>query len=285
MTPRRAILELLFADIFWGFAFVAVPLAQKSWDSSQIAFIRFMIPTVIGLGLGYFFRDWRLTKPELRLGLAPGFFFAATIYTQTIGLEYTTPSKCSFITVMYVIFVPLLETFLHRRRLSIVFWLAILGALLGLALLFNLQWSSWNTGDTITFASSLFATWHIHQVGLASRKCKHPFLFNLAQCFWAGIFLLPLAMMSHKPLVPATIEWSALFGLAMITFGATTIAFSIQARTQPYLSLSTSSVIFLLESPIAMFFSWLLLNEMISGIQIQGALIILLSCIVAVRNT
>jgi drug/metabolite transporter (DMT)-like permease len=285
MTKRRAVIELLFADLFWGFSFVAVPMAQRSWDSSQIAFLRFAIPAILGITIGYLLKRGQLSKIDFRHGLAPGFFFAATIYTQTIGLEYTTPSKSSFITVLYVIFVPLLETYLHRKRLTWTFWLAIAGALLGLALLFNLEWSSWNTGDTITFACALFATWHIHQVSLVSRRFRHPFLFNLSQCFWAAVFLLPLALMSHHPLLPSSFNLSALFGLGMITFGATTIAFSIQARAQPYLSLSTSSVIFLLESPLAMFFSWWLLNETIAPLQLVGALVILLSCSIAVRQS
>jgi len=282
MTKSRAVTELLIADIFWGMAFVAVPFAQKSWDSSQISFIRFFIPAVIGLFLGIFFKTWRLKLEELRMGLIPGFFFAATVYSQTIGLEYTTPSRSGFVTVLYVIFVPLLETYMHKKRLPLLFWFSILGALVGMSFLLNLDWEEWNIGDTITFSCALFSTWHIYQVGLLGKKFKHPILFNLSQCLWASLFLFPFALMSHRAFIPPTLSSEALIGMCVITFGATMIAFSIQARVQAFLSASISSILFLLEAPIAMFFSWLLLAEVLSLVQLLGALIILISCIGAI---
>ncbi len=282
MSKRQAVFELLIADLFWGAAFVAVPFAQKSWDSAQISLIRFFIPVVIGGTMGFFFRKWRLSREEIRMGLAPGFFFAAVIYLQTMGLEYTTPSRSGFITVLYVIFVPLLETYLHKKKLPVLFWISIVGALAGMGFLLNLNWSEWNRGDTLTFACALFAAWHIYQVGLLGKRFKTPFLFNLSQCFWAALFLFPFALMSHKPMIPTVFRADALIGLSLITFGATMIAFSLQVRVQAFLSASMSSILFLFEAPFAMLFSWFLLGESISGNQLLGAALILVSCAIAI---
>jgi len=282
MTKQRAVVELLIADLFWGGAFVAVPFAQKSWDSSQISFIRFLIPVIMGLILGMFLKSWKLSREEIRMGLIPGFFFAAVVYSQTIGLEYTTPSRSGFVTVLYIIFVPLLETYMNKKKLPPLFWFSILGALVGMGFLLNLNWSEWNIGDTITFSSSLFSTWHIYQVGLLGKRFKHPILFNLSQCLWAAIFLFPFALMSHKSFIPSTINIDAIIAMSIITFGATMIAFSIQARVQAFLSASISSILFLLEAPIAMFFSWMLLSEPISPSQLFGAFLILVSCVGAI---
>lgn len=282
MSKKQAVVELLIADIFWGSAFVAVPFAQKSWDSAQISFLRFLIPVILGLLLGFFFKSWKMSREEIRMGLIPGFFFAATIYSQTIGLEYTTPSRSGFVTVLYIIFVPLLETYMNKKRLHALFWFAIVGALVGMGFLLNLDWSEWNRGDTITLFSALFSTWHIYQVGLLGRRFKHPILFNLSQCLWAAIFLFPFAMMSHQPFIPPNLNDEALLGMGVITFGATMIAFSIQARVQAFLSASMSSILFLLEAPIAMFFSWWLLSEVIAVNQLLGALLILISCLGAI---
>jgi drug/metabolite transporter (DMT)-like permease len=285
MSKNRAILELLIADLLWGFAFVAVPMAQKTWDSSQISFIRFAVPVALSLIVGLFLKQWRMNRTEWKLGLIPGFCFAATIYTQTIGLEYTTPSKSSFITVLYVVFVPILETYLHRKKLSWPFWIALLSALFGLALLFNLEWTNWNFGDTITLLCALFATWHIHQVGVVGRRYRSPIIFNVSQCFWACVLLIPFTLATQRPWIPEEWNREALFGMMMITFGATGIAFTIQVRVQKYLSLSTSAMLFLLESPIAMFFSWLIIKEPITGLQLTGALILLIALGFAVKHS
>lgn len=285
MTKKRAVIELLIADVFWGAAFVAAPIAQRVWESSQISFIRFFIPSIIGLLFGLAYKKWRLNKDEFRMGLVPGFFFAATIYVQTIGLETTTPSRSGFITVLYVIFVPLLELYLHKKKFHYLFIISIIGALLGMAMLLNLDWSSWNIGDSFTFACALFSTWHIYQIGKLGKRFRKPLLLNLAQSIWAALFLLPFSLMSHAPWVPEQIDLMALLSLCVITFGATMIAFSIQARVQAFLNASTSSMLFLLEAPFAMFFSWLIIHESITVLQIVGAMLILFSCSIAVKNS
>lgn len=283
MTKTRAVLELLIADVLWGFAFVAVPLAHRSWDSSQITFLRFATPSVLGLLIGWIFPKWRVAKRELQLGALPGLLFALTIYFQTVGLEFTTPSKSSFITVLYVLFVPMLEVILHGKKLPLVFWAFLTGALIGIGLLFNLQWSQWNWGDSLTIVCAVFATWHIHQVGNSGYRFRNPLYFNLAQCSWASIFLLPLAILSEGPWFPHQWDTTAAFGLFMIIFGATMIAFTIQIRVQARLDLSTSATLFLLESPFAMFFSWIVLKEAISFNQTLGAILVLICCYQAVR--
>lgn len=283
MTKHRAIFELLIADILWGFAFVAVPLAHRSWDSSQITFLRFATPSVLGLLIGLAFPKWRVAKRELQLGALPGLLFALTIYFQTVGLEFTTPSKSSFITVLYVLFVPLLEVILHGKKLPLLFWAFLSGALVGMGLLFDLEWSHWNWGDSLTIVCAVFATWHIHQVGNSGSRFRNPIYFNLAQCSWAAIFLLPLAFFSEGPWLPTTWDTTATFGLFMIIFGATMVAFTIQIRVQAHLDLSTSATLFLLESPLAMFFSWMILKESISLNQTLGAILMLFCCYRAVQ--
>lgn len=285
MTKRRAVAELFIADIFWGFAFVAVPLAQRTWDSTQICLLRFGIPALLGIILGAHKKAWRLSESELKLGILPGLLLAATIYAQTLGLEYTTPSKSSFLTVLYVILVPLLESYLLQQALPRKFWFAIIGAVVGLALLFDLDWQQWNIGDSITVGCAVFSTWHIHQVGLMGKRFRYSLHFSLAQCIWATLFLLPFSVYSKRTWWPQSWDPHAIFGLVMLTFGATVIAFSLQARVQKHLSLSTSAVIFILESPIAMLFSWLILSEAITLVQFAGAIIIVVACVLAIKAT
>lgn len=285
MTKFRAGAELLLADLFWGGAFVAAPIAQKIWPSAQISFIRFLIPTILGIILGFYYKKLHLNKKELIMGFIPGFLFAATIYSQTLGLEYTTPSRSSFITVLYVIFVPILEMFTLKKKFKPAMWLSVFGALIGMALLLNLNWSDWNRGDTLTFSCALFSTGHIYQVGVLGKKFRNPLLFNLSQCLWAAVFLLPFSLMSHGVWIPNSWDMNSTLALLFIIFGATIVAFSIQARVQMYLDATTSSIIFLLEAPIAMFGSWWILNESIKFIQIWGAFLILVSCLAAVKSS
>jgi drug/metabolite transporter (DMT)-like permease len=283
MTRQRAIIELLIADIFWGFSFVAIPMAQESWTSSQITFIRFAMAALVGFSYLVLTKDSRLTSSELRLGIAPGFLFAATIYLQTYGLQFTTPSKSSFITVLYVLFVPIIESFLKKKTLSGPFWLCLASSLFGMTLLLQIRNCEWHLGDAITLLAAIAASWHIHQIGQLSKVFKKGINLNIAQCFWAALFISPLALFAENSWMTPQYSSKSVFGLFMIVFGATILAFTIQARVQRYLSLSTCAVLFLLESPLAMFFSWSVLKEPITPMQLSGAIIVLISCFGAIR--
>ncbi|MEY4615666.1 MAG: hypothetical protein RJB66_626 [Pseudomonadota bacterium] len=284
MTKKRAIIELILADLFWGFSFVAIPMAQELWTSSQITFLRFAGSSIVGVIYFILLQAERPTRKELFLGLGPGLMFVLTIFFQTLGLEYTTPSKSSFITVLYVLIVPMIESKVLKRPLGTSFWMFLLGSLVGLSLLLKLQFNDWNWGDSITLICALSASWHIHQVGHLSKIFTNPIKFNFIQCFWAAVFISPLSLSETKSWIPASPKIAGIFSLLMIIFGATIVAFAIQVRAQRTLSLSTSATLFLLESPFAMIFSWLVLKEQITLVQITGAAVIFICCYGAIRT-
>jgi drug/metabolite transporter (DMT)-like permease len=281
----RAASELVFATAIWGFGFTAVIWALKSIDPISLNFIRFATAAVIGLGIGFFIPALRtdINKEQFLLAFAPGALLGLAITIQNWGLMYTTATNSGFITTLYVVFVPIFELLLLRKRIHNLHALWVILALIGTALIVNLQMHSINKGDALTLLTAIFASLQIIIVGSVNRKIKSAFIFNSFQSFWGALLSLPLFLFTGEIRIsmPDPLGWIGLFSMII---GSSVLAFSLQIKAQKVLSPSLASILFLLESPFAVLFAVLLLNESMSVLQIAGAALIILASYAATRT-
>lgn len=143
MTPmgkRTAILELTFAAAMWGFGFIGVVWALRDLGPLGVTGWRFFLATVAGFALIALIPSLRrqFNKTEFFLALLPGLFIAGTLVLQTWGLKYTTATKSGFITTLYVLVVPLLDTFFLKRKPPRFHLVYVVFALIGVALICEL---------------------------------------------------------------------------------------------------------------------------------------------------
>lgn len=281
-----AVGEMLFATAIWGFGFTATVWAMYSFSPFATSLARFFgafLLTLPFLPVSPLFRaefNWR----NCRLSCVPGLLIGGVLILQTWGLEYTTATKSGFITTLYVVLVPVIEVLVIRKKLHYSHALWVFLALVGTALIvdFSLARQTINKGDMLTFLCAILAALHIVVLGKISPKVKSAFIFNAFQSFWAGALSLFSMLLATGP------HWRGYSGMAMLgllslTLGSTMIAFALQVKAQRTLSPSLSSLLFLLESPFAMFFSILLLGERLSATQIAGAVLIIAAAFGAVH--
>ena len=275
----RAIAELIFAGILWGFGFIGTVWALRFLGPSAILFYRFAIAFVAGLVLLFIFGTSKsVLLSELKLTFIPGVFLWLTLFFQTTGLQYTTAINSSFITTLYVILVPILRAIVSKERLHWFHWLCVGMAILGTALMVNLQkMSVLNWGDLLTLLCALFAAIHILSVGQRTLRTKNDFAFNVFQSMWiAALALLTWPWTSRWSL--NSLDSKAWIGILSLGFGSSLIAFYLQVRSQKKISPSVVSLLFLLESPFSCFFAYLFLQEKLEPVQWLGAAFILAAC-------
>ena len=121
-TKVTAVFELLLAAALWGFGFVAALWAMQELNAFELTFMRFALATAVFvpfLAVAAVRQGWR---ENLRRALWPGVFFATTLIVQTWGLAYTTATKSGFITTLYVVLVPISESWMDKRRLPASLW-------------------------------------------------------------------------------------------------------------------------------------------------------------------
>lgn len=277
-----AVAELLLAATFWGFGFIASVWALKSVDAFELTFVRFALGVGVSLPIVLFSIKRKELKNLFLWSFWPGIFLFGTLVFQTWGLHYTTATKSGFITTLYVVFVPVLEAFHLRRKIPWSLRLCVIGALVGTLLIVNVGLDSINIGDIWTFVCALFATLQIYYMGFVSPKVKHPFAFNTMQALWCLMFSVPFLFHDNLPAKLASVsEWpaTAIWGVASLAFGSTVLAFFLQVKAQASLSPTVSSLLCLLESPIAMIFAMLLLQEKMGPFEASGAVMIFLSAV------
>lgn len=280
ISKNRAAIELLFAGILWGFGFLATKWALIDFSVYDVLFYRYLIAFVLAEFYIIMFdrKHFFVSLSEWRLALWPGFFMAALLIPQTIGLQTTTATKSAFITTLYVLMIPFINQFLFREKVDRRFYGLALIALIGTMFLLNIFSESpdINTGDVWTLGSSVLAALQIIAVGKLAPRSQSPFRFNNFQNFWALVCVTPFFLLQE------TITWKpesnlSTIGILHLAIGSSIIAFTIQIRAQKVLSSETASQFFLLESPFAFMFGYLFLNEILTPMQLLGAFIILLT--------
>lgn len=295
-AKHKAVVELVFAGALWGFGFVATIWALESYPSNQVVFFRFLISWIAGFSIERLFLRKSLTpmKHEYQSAILPGLLLCGFMFLQTYGLKFTTATKSSFITTLYVLFVPLLNAHLFKQRINwIDFPLAGL-ALVGMFFLLGADFAAASVGDWITLVAAFLGALHIIYVGFAARKSQDSFTFNNAQSFWVMVFSVFLLLIpetnsqSNTPLPPLLIhsmgELKPVSGILFLALFSSLIAFTIQVRAQKILSDQTASQLFLLEAPFSFGFAFLFLGETLNTTQLFGAFVILLSTFLSTRT-
>jgi drug/metabolite transporter (DMT)-like permease len=279
-----AVGELLLAATLWGFGFVASIWALEVVDAFELTLLRFAVCGIFGLAFVLRKSARQSARELMRLSCVPGLLLVSTLIFQTWGLQYTTATKSGFITTLYVVMVPLLEAYLSQKRIPRMIWMCVALALLGTALIVDLGFSQVNRGDVLTLICAVIATGQIYWMSGVSPRVRQPFAFNIYQSYWAVLVCAPLVHFSglwHKLEGASAWPTHIWVGFISLSFGSTILAFYLQVRAQSKLSPTVSSLMFLLESPFALFFALLFLGQSLSPLEGLGAVLIFVSAFTA----
>ena len=267
-----AIFELCFGSILWAFSFVATTWCLESFSPAYVVGLRFLISFLISFVLFHLIPRRKIDIETIKIAIIPSILLSILMIFTAWGQKYTTATNSSFITCLYVLYVPLFEKFVSKRAIPNIYWLFIFIGLCGSALICNLQKFSLNSGDLLVLIGSVFAGAQIFWFGLVAKKIKSGFVFNTWQSFLS--MLLPLTYAFGFEKMPTHITARAWWGLIIMSIGSTLIGFALQVRGQKKISATTASIIYQIESPIAAIFAYFLLNERLSHAQLLGAALI-----------
>lgn len=276
------IILLTFSTAIWGFGFVAARWTFSTFDPYWSTALRFAIAGLLSFPFLIYKKSFWRKKNILKKSATSSLFLLGTLLFQTLGLSTTTVAKSGFITTLYALFIPLITMLFTGKSYRSSFWLLILMALLGMALMCNLEIKDLNTGDFLTLICSVFAALHIMYVGKVANAIESPIEFNFLQNFFIGIFSVLLALFFKGPidLTPMLdFHSQAVHGLLFLGFVSSMIAFTIQVIAQKKIPSHIAGLIFLMESPFAAMFGFFVFKESLNSQNILGAVLIMLSVI------
>lgn len=272
-------LALLCGTMIWGSAFIAQSVGMDLIGPFTFQAIRCALAVVFLFLLTFVF-DWKIGfKKSLakwknkQLWISGGvcgaaLFVAASL--QQVGLIYTEPGKAGFLTAMYIVLVPILGIFLHRRPgLNAVF--SVVLALVGLYLLSFMGVSSINVGDLLLIGCALAFAVQILLIDSFAQNLDGLRL-NCVQALVVAVLSLPWMLLTEEPDLRNILAcWLPLGFAGILSMG---VAYSLQIVGQKNLDPTTASLIMSLESVFAALGGWLILHNTMTPRELLGCALV-----------
>lgn len=268
---------LIITAIIWGSGFVANAIALDHWTPYQILAGRFLIGAAMLIAI--FYRNVRsLNKKTIIQGIILGVFLYAAFALQTVGLQYTTPSKNAFLTAVNVVIVPFLALILYRRRVDFFELGGAVLAMIGVGVLSLKVDVAINVGDLLTLGCAVFFALQIFYTAKYV-KDSDPILLTLVQISTAAVIGVLVVIFKGDPSV--AVEREGILSLVYLGVFSTTIAYLLQTVAQKWLSETTAAIILSTEAFWGMVFSVALLAEVMTFKMVIGAALILCAIIIS----
>ena len=283
MRVKNGVMLFLTAFI-WGTAFVAQSVGMDYLEPFTFNGVRSLIGGIALLPCIWLLHklNGESKKEEsgkvlLIGGLACGVLLFAASSLQQIGLKYTTAGKAGFITAFYIVIVPVLGIFLHKK-IGWKIWLAVVLALAGLYFLCITESFSIGKGDVLIFLCALIFAVHILVIDYFSPKVDGVKM-SCIQFFVCGILSLPFMFTIETPkAVAMTAAWMPLLYAGVLSCG---VAYTLQILGQKNVNPAVASLILSLESCFSVLAGWIVLGERLSLRESAGCVLMFAAIILA----
>lgn len=277
---------LLAATIVWGTSFFILKETIEQVPTFYVIAIRFMLAGA-GLSLIFIKKLKTIKKSTVIRGAILGVLLALAYFTQTIGLENTTPGQNAFLTSSYCVMCPFLVWLLFKKKpkfynvFSAV--LCIIG--IGFIALSNSGVTGENVflGNGLTLVSAVFFGLQIIYIDKFSKEGHDNIQLLIPEILTAGIIMTIYTICVELPIYG--ISEFALNGEQIIKIGYLTIACTLFAQSaqiigQKYTTTNQSSIILSLESVFGTLFSVLFAGEKLTVLILVGFVIVFVAMLI-----
>ncbi len=272
-----AYILIWLTTLIWGFGYIGVEDAiQGGWGTFPLIFARFLIAAIVLLPFSFKSKWWKNKGLVLEAALNGLVLFVAYVL-QTIGQSMTSIANTSFLTVMWVVFIPIFLFISTKKKLEIKNYIGVVLAVVGAFVLCSSQdMTAINLGDVLVIGGAVcFAIQIIH---LERVVLKYDALsVSVVQLFTVSLFgLLGTAFTS---------SWDGFgsggyIGLIYIAVFSSSLGFLFQAYGQKYIAPTQVALIFSLESVVATIAAALIYQETINEHIIAGGILMLLATLI-----
>lgn len=268
---------LLVTAVVWGSGFVVTAIALEYLTAYQVMAGRFVLATVILTMLfGYKFK--KFTKSVVWKGAVLGTILYIAFALQTVGLEYTTPSKNAFLTAVNVVIVPIIAYLIYKRRIDRYEMFGSSLAIVGIGLL-SLQGSmTVNIGDVLSLLCAVGFAFDIFYTNLFVKK-EDAISLTIVQFITAS--LISTAVVFIQGDLPTAMEKEAIYSIVYLAVFSTTMAYLFQNMAHQYTTATKAAIILSTESFFGMLLSVLFLQEVLTGRMVMGAVLIMMAILIA----
>jgi len=268
----KADLLLFMVAIIWGTAFVAQGIAGQYKIAYLFNGVSFVLASVILIPfIPKATRDAKISKDQWKWMLIAGFVLFIASAMQQVGMLFTKVANASFLTSLYVVFIPFLLWIGFREKPHWLDMISVNLAGIGAFLLSTSGRFEVQQGDLIELIGSLF--WALHFVLLGKFASKFESVSFAAGQFFVGgminfvigLFIEDISILTALPLL------GAILYRATLSIG---IGYTLQVWGQKHTPPTDAALILGLEGVFAVIAAWILLDQSLVLVQIIGCVII-----------
>ena len=257
----------------------------------------------------------RINRRSYRDGIVCGIFLFIASSFQQYGISMTTAGKAGFITALYIVIVPVLGIFLHKKIPPMV-WLSVAIAIAGFYLLCIKEGFTIGRGDLLVLCCAFFFSLHILVIDHFNEGNVDGVRMSQAQFFTVAVLsLLPILLtelpeagtvsgalsspvlkelrsVSHKIsfsgiFSPASWQafgaavWSARASILYTAVMSSGVAYTLQILGQRYTDPAPATLLMSLESVFAALSGWLILHERLTPKELLGCALVFAAVLLA----
>lgn len=223
------------------------------------------------------FQKGQERRSLLIAGLCCGTLLFISTSAQQIGVQYTTVGKAGFITAIYIILVPILGMFFHKKSGMLV-WVSVVLAMIGFYFLTMVGEASFTKGDAFVLLCAFMFSGHIlcvdHFAPLVD-GVKLACLQFLVCGVWSGIAMLIFETPVWSDILAA---WAPILYAGALSSG---VGYTLQIIGQKNYNPTVAALIMSLESVFSALAGWALLGQSLSGTEVFGCVLIFAGIILA----
>jgi len=279
MFELRQYSLLFLTATIWGSGFIGQKLGVEYIPSFAFTFYRtligglFLIPVILFLKHQAIKHNKKSRTSSMRMfilgSLSCGFCLILGESLQQFGLVHTDVNKASFITSLYMIFVPVIGFVLgHKTSIKILFCLLL--SCIGLFLFCVKDGLALQRGDFLVLLCAIAFAYHILVIAYFINHVDGV-LLSCGQFFCASAMGLIMMLLTEVPSVENL--KAALPALLYVGIMSNGVAYTLQIVAQRGINSTIASLIMSLESVMGAFFGVICLDEIMSNREMLGALL------------
>ncbi|MDO3412312.1 DMT family transporter [Saccharibacillus sp. CPCC 101409] len=271
MTKKTADWTIALVSAAWGSSYLLMKMGLGGMEPFTLIAWRFLL--AFGLTAPLFWGRLRLSDLKtIGRSAVLGFVMFVMLGLLITGLETTTASSAGFLTSAMVVFVPMLQIAITRRKPTFAMTSGILLTMGGIALLTLRGSLTFEGGSALCLLGAFVYAVHIILTNRFTRQSDGLSL-GVLQIGFIGLFGLLFGFAFETPTLPqGTSEWTSVIGLAVI---CSAFGYIAQTVAQKYTTPERIGVLFSLEPVFAALFGFVFLGEMLGLQGYLGALLIL----------
>lgn len=282
---------LTVCAFIWGTAFIAQSVGSEYAGPLTFNCTRSLLATIFLFACCFIhdkiqgrpFTIWGTDNPLrrerlLKGGIVCGITLSIATFMQQLGIMYTTVGKSGFITALYIVLVPLLSYLVLHRSVSLLQWISVGVAAIGMYFICINESFSVNVGDMYTlvcafcFAAQILCVENI----IKNLDGVRLSLFQFATCTIVNGVLMCIF---ETPSFTSVLQgWQPIAYAGIMSSG---VGYTLQIVGQKRCSAVLACMLMSLESAFALLSGWVVLGQAMSGREIFGCALVFAAIMLA----